>query len=126
MNCQQKKKKINKKVGVVNNVPRTATIVAATNVDLIVLSRKSLDEVVKKYPECHKIILLEAEKRYKIVQKRVEKDNKKKYKLERKEYVKKQKRNSKDKSNVIYYLFYLICKYNKFKKIYNKLLIRFY
>jgi CRP-like cAMP-binding protein len=86
-------------VGVVNNVPRNEKIVAATNVDLIVLSRKSLDEVVKKYPECHKIILLEAEKRYKIVQKRVEKDNKKKYKLERKEYVKKQKRNSKDKSN---------------------------
>lgn len=65
-------------VGIVNNVPRTATIVAATNVDLIVLSKTSLDEVVKKYPECHKIILLEADKKYKIIQKRVEKDNKKK------------------------------------------------
>jgi len=85
-------------VGVVNNVPRTATIVAATNVDLIVLSKKSLDEVVKKYPECHKIILLEAEKRYKIVQKRVEKDNKKKSKLAKKESIKKS-RSSKDKSN---------------------------
>jgi len=82
-------------VGVVNNVPRTATIVAATNVDLIVLSRKSLDEVVKKYPECHKIILLEAEKKYKIVQKRVEKDNKKKNKLSKKESLRK---NSKAKS----------------------------
>ncbi|KAL6600667.1 hypothetical protein U3516DRAFT_561429 [Neocallimastix sp. 'constans'] len=86
-------------VGVVRNVPRTATIVAATNVDLIVLSKQSLDEVVKKYPECHKIILLEAEKRYKIVQKRVEKDNKKRSKLEKKESIKKKKRNSKDKTN---------------------------
>lgn len=72
-------------VGMLNNSARTATITSATDVELIVLSKKDYYQVVKQYPECHKIVLLEAEKRLKNVQKREEKNIKKNRKSLKKE-----------------------------------------
>ncbi|KAI9206670.1 uncharacterized protein BJ171DRAFT_16301 [Polychytrium aggregatum] len=58
-------------VGLLRGISRTASIkVSSSDCDVIILTSKSLEKVLKEYPESFHIISLEAEKRYQLTEQR--------------------------------------------------------
>lgn len=57
-------------ISLVRNCPRTASIRAASNADLFVLTKKDLEEVLDSFPDIRRKINEEADQRFKKVQER--------------------------------------------------------